>query len=183
MTVDTPFLLYNKCGAIIHEKSVDINKTVSTGREDINVQSRRKESMRVNEVGTFGICLDAHTTDTFEGRMYVSVFKEARPFKSIHGLIAEMSKALETAGVPHPFFEYRTFADKQDADKKDKKDELPKPHYDHGGYSGEVATFLVNILYRQNASWQGTVTWVESDKTANFRSALELFVLIESALK
>lgn len=139
--------------------------------------------MRTNEVGTLGICLDAHDTDTFEGRIFVSICKEPIPFKSVHGLITEMNKALETVGVPHPFFEYRTFTDKPAVAPKEKKDELPRPHYDHGHYSGEIATFLVNILYRQNASWQGTVTWVEDDKTMNFRSALELFVLMESALQ
>ena len=42
------------------------------------------------------------------------------------------------------------------------------------------ATFIVRIQYRQNASWQGQVTWAEENKTASFRSALELLKLIDS---
>lgn len=137
--------------------------------------------MRVNEFGTFGICLDAHSRDTFEGRMYVSVYEEARPFKSMSGLINEMNGALEFTGVPHPFCEFRTFASAPPksgghAEKGNLK------QYDHGRFSGKEATFLIKVLYRQNATWQGTVTWVEEDRTVNFRSALELFVLIESTL-
>lgn len=43
-------------------------------------------------------------------------------------------------------------------------------------------TFLLNIYNRQNATWQGTVTWVNKNEKQQFRSALELIKLIESAL-
>ncbi|MBQ4577883.1 MAG: hypothetical protein IJA84_02365 [Clostridia bacterium] len=43
-------------------------------------------------------------------------------------------------------------------------------------------SFIVNILQQQNASWQGTVTWVDENKTQSFRSALELIRLIDSTL-
>ena len=43
-------------------------------------------------------------------------------------------------------------------------------------------SFIINILQQQNASWQGTITWVDENKTQNFRSALELIRLIESTM-
>ena len=43
-------------------------------------------------------------------------------------------------------------------------------------------SFIINILQQQNASWQGTITWVDENKTQNFRSALELIRLIDSTL-
>ena len=45
-----------------------------------------------------------------------------------------------------------------------------------------AGTFVLKILNRQNSTWQGTVTWVEENKTQNFRSALELLKLIDGAL-
>ena len=42
--------------------------------------------------------------------------------------------------------------------------------------------FIINILQQQNASWQGTITWVDENKTQNFRSALELIRLIDSTM-
>lgn len=48
--------------------------------------------------------------------------------------------------------------------------------------TGKRATFLLNIYNRQNATWQGTVTWVDKNEKQQFRSALELIKLIESAL-
>lgn len=43
-------------------------------------------------------------------------------------------------------------------------------------------TFIVKIVNRQHSTWQGSITWVEEDKTQNFRSALELLKLIDGAL-
>lgn len=52
------------------------------------------------------------------------------------------------------------------------KSELEKP----------TGTFVVKILDRQNATWQGEVTWVEEQKIQRFRSALELLKMIDGAL-
>ena len=43
--------------------------------------------------------------------------------------------------------------------------------------------FVIRILDRQNATWQGTVTWADENETVPFRSALELIKLIDSALE
>ena len=47
---------------------------------------------------------------------------------------------------------------------------------------GRLAPFIVRILFRQNASWQGSVVWVEGRQEERFRSALELVLLMDSAL-
>ena len=43
-------------------------------------------------------------------------------------------------------------------------------------------TFVVQVISSQNATWQGTVQWVEKKKTVPYRSMLELIKLIDSAL-
>ena len=50
------------------------------------------------------------------------------------------------------------------------------------GHSGDNATFIVHVRYRQNATWQGDILWAEKKKKLYFRSALELLKLIDSAL-
>lgn len=47
---------------------------------------------------------------------------------------------------------------------------------------GEMAVFRLDILFRQNTSWQGSVTWLEKRKSAQFRSVLELIMLVDSVL-
>jgi hypothetical protein len=43
-------------------------------------------------------------------------------------------------------------------------------------------SFSLQIQFRQNASWQGRIIWMEEKKTVTFRSLLELLVLLEEAL-
>ncbi len=48
---------------------------------------------------------------------------------------------------------------------------------------GELGTFIIRVQHRQNSSWQGRITWVDEDKTMNFRSAWEMMKLIDSAME
>lgn len=48
---------------------------------------------------------------------------------------------------------------------------------------GKKDTFSINIRFRQNDSWQGTISWLETNHKQNFRSVLELILLLDSALR
>ncbi len=45
-----------------------------------------------------------------------------------------------------------------------------------------LATFQINVLFRQNASWQGSLLWKEAEMEASFRSVLEMIGLMDNAL-
>lgn len=42
-------------------------------------------------------------------------------------------------------------------------------------------TFIVKVLYRQNATWQGTIQWIEGRQTRQYRSVNELLSLMDDA--
>ena len=44
-------------------------------------------------------------------------------------------------------------------------------------------TFVVKIKYKENATWQGSVHWVNQNVELPFRSALELIKLMDSAME
>ena len=48
--------------------------------------------------------------------------------------------------------------------------------------AGSKYTFVVQVQFTQNSSWQGTVAWTEQKKEQRFRSTLELIKLIDEAL-
>lgn len=48
--------------------------------------------------------------------------------------------------------------------------------------TSEQKTFVIHILHQQNATWQGTVTWLDGKRTRPFRSALELIRLIDGVV-
>ena len=43
--------------------------------------------------------------------------------------------------------------------------------------------FLIRIQFRQNSTWQGTIQWLEENKTLPFRSVLEMLHLMEEAVE
>lgn len=47
---------------------------------------------------------------------------------------------------------------------------------------GRIATFKVQILFRRNVSWQGSIMWLETRHEENFRSEIELLSMICQAL-
>ena len=104
-----------------------------------------------------------------------------------------LGKIWDTIGYPQESTIDRSFAKRQiprkkmeiinvtylEDGKKDKiKTELSEA--DMEKKRGEQDTFIVRIQYRQNATWQGHVTWVDENKTVPFRSALELIKLLDS---
>lgn len=44
------------------------------------------------------------------------------------------------------------------------------------------ATFVVHVNKCENDSWQGQITWADRDEKINFRSAMELMTLMDTAL-
>lgn len=44
-------------------------------------------------------------------------------------------------------------------------------------------TFLVQVFNQKNATWQGSVTWMEKNETEHFRSLLELIKLVDAAVE
>lgn len=45
------------------------------------------------------------------------------------------------------------------------------------------STFLIRIYFKRHANWQGTVQWLEANKTVSFRSVLELIALLNEAVE
>lgn len=44
------------------------------------------------------------------------------------------------------------------------------------------ATFIVEVLFRQNDTWQGSIRWMDQKKIQCFRSTLEMIRLMDEAL-
>lgn len=51
-----------------------------------------------------------------------------------------------------------------------------------GGKVPVIASFQLSVMFRQNATWQGSLFWADRGMEAQFRSVLELLNLINSAL-
>lgn len=126
------------------------------------------------EYRTTLVCVDSYDNGVPQGRFYNPYMSAERSFQSLTQLLQSMESTLETMDFPKAYTETRTFA--------------PLTQCLSGAPPGQcrpgaVATFAVRILFRQNASWQGSVTWMEGKREQSFRSALELILLMGSALE
>ena len=45
-----------------------------------------------------------------------------------------------------------------------------------------IATFQIQVLFRENYTWQGRLVWKDTDQEASFRSVLELMELLDEIL-
>ena len=50
-------------------------------------------------------------------------------------------------------------------------------------YTGDIATFVVWVKFRQNATWQGEAIWMEKGRKETFENTLELIAQIDKTLQ
>jgi len=124
---------------------------------------------------TMMICIDSYKQGVPTGKL-LNLGNEAdsHTFHSLTQLLIGIGQLLDSISFPQSFTAIRSFAPitepylKCSPERKEKK--------------GSLATFAVKILFRQNTSWQGCITWLEGGGEQTFRSVLELILLIDSAL-
>jgi hypothetical protein len=121
------------------------------------------------------ICVDEYVNKIPVGRIYNAYYEDGVAFHGVIELLLIIDRMLEDMNWPQAYSGYRSFraSDEIHAPAKtaiDKKE-------------GKQGTFSLRILFRQNASWQGSVTWHEGGQEESFRSVFELLLLINSALE
>ncbi|MEA5083214.1 MAG: hypothetical protein VB018_03560 [Lachnospiraceae bacterium] len=130
----------------------------------------------------YNVCIDDFVDDEVIGKFYHCFSDEPEVFKTSLGMINSLDKVMDMIDYPQKTTKSRIFK-AIGLNEANKVKELRKimSETDVMKNRGEKATFIVEIKYRENATWQGTVKWVEENKEQNFRSALELIKLIDSA--
>ena len=123
---------------------------------------------------TMLVCVDSYENGVPRGQIYLPG-QPGEGFESLSQLLLRAERMLERGGGVQSYTIPRIFA-------------LPKPlpeaPCDVGELTrGNAATFEMRILFRQNASWQGEVLWLEKNARQSFRSVLELITLMDSALR
>lgn len=128
------------------------------------------------------VCVDRAAGGEYQGRLYHYYTDRGVPFRTRFELISAIDRLCDLLGYPQAAQQPRRFGRAQplpqqrEVERLMGKDEL-------AGQKGRMATFVVHVMHRQNATWQGTVVWAEKDQKASFRSALELIKLMDSAVE
>lgn len=146
--------------------------------------------MMMSAPNVVSICVDYFRDSGAEGHLYTKYGTEPRYFENSMELLGMLERFYDWLGYPQASTAGRTFEKaagrigQAGPAKPAKKKEKPEEVVDSEAlrtYRGRLATFIVHVQYRQNATWQGQITWEEEEKTQEFRSVLELFKLMDSA--
>ena len=133
------------------------------------------ERVRGELYRTIRLCIDSYDQGVMTGRFYHPSLKDGCcVFQSLVQLLLQIEQLLDSINYPQAYTAKRTFAPTSDV-------------HLHGGdpgqsRTGQKATFQIRLMFRQHASWQGSVTWIEGKGEQTFRSVLELVLLMDSAL-
>ena len=127
-----------------------------------------------NEYRTTTICVDSYENQVLTGRFYNPYYPEGIQFHSVMGFLQKMEEMLNQMNFPQAFSGVRTFS----------KTPIMTAREVHEGkiQKGKLATFALRVLFRQNTSWQGSISWLEGGREETFRSVLELLFLMDSAV-
>ena len=128
------------------------------------------------------LCVNGSNEGDLSGVFYHSYSTEAVPFSGIGQMVLRMEKLYDYLRFPYPGTNSRTFGEEKKLTRL--TEERKKIMSDDALLSkhGDIGTFIVRVQHRQNSSWQGRITWMEEDKTIQFRSVWEMIKLIESAV-
>lgn len=127
-----------------------------------------------NEYRTTVVCIDCYENSEPKGRYYNPYLPHGKHFSSLVEFLKSMEDTLDEMRLPQSFTAVRTFAPPPEHRSCD------PPAAEQ--LEGKAATFALRVLFRQNASWQGSVKWLEGGLEQSFRSVLELILLMDSAL-
>lgn len=127
------------------------------------------------------VCIDKNFGKEIKGRCYNRYSQYPVQFDGMNHLLIRMDQLMDNINFPQSSTRSRGFFNRQKC-KEDGGMEKVKTTEEILKESGKKATFVVNVAYRQNATWQGKVLWAETGQSCYFRSALELMKLIDNAL-
>jgi hypothetical protein len=125
-----------------------------------------------NELRFCTIRVLTYDDQNFQGRLVTPTDEFPKRFNNLTQLLLLLDEQADVIGVPLRSRTPREF----------KPGTEPKAPPDPGPPGKAIASFRVCILFRRNASWQGSCEWLEKKQSANFRSALELVQLMDGAL-
>ena len=113
----------------------------------------------------------------FEGTFYNLYYGIEIPFENLTRLLFLMEDLMNELDYPQASMKGKRFGIEE---KLSKRDSIQKQH--SIAKQDTLATFKIKVLFRQGASWQGKIHWLEENLETTFRSVLELVKLMDSAL-
>lgn len=137
------------------------------------------------------VCVDVIQNGQISGRVYCPCLNctgDELAFTDVTDFFLQMEAMFDRLDFPQSFQRIRSFAEDERpasasmAQSEVQSEEAADQNEDVMERQGMAFTFTVNVIARQNATWQGYVDWLDDGPRQSFRSALELIRLMAQAL-
>ena len=133
------------------------------------------------------VAVDGYEEGRLTGSVHSQRLKEPFAFTNTADLLLKIEDLLDTQDFPRAFQRKRTFGDKAPARAlpADGDPDDGEPYMDEAAVNqarGQLSTFAVNIITRQNTSWQGYLDWLDGSARMAFDSDLELLGMITEGI-
>ncbi len=139
------------------------------------------------------ICVDSNENADFQGNVWHQYSDDPICFKSATSMLTMVDGLMDEWDFPQKGLEQREFVSTEHrrhqrvevADDELVIDKVQKRHGTRNiqNKKGKLGTFIVQIAFRQNATWQGNVVVVDTNDKKTFSSAMELIRIMSDSLK
>ena len=131
------------------------------------------------------VCINSVSEGDLEGQLWQPYDVRPQFFIGMTDILLQMDELYNRWNYPQKAMDRRTFLKETVATQpiNIRKGDSHMNIQNMQDKRGQKGTFIVQVQYRQNATWQGQVIWAEENRKEHFRSALELIKLIDSAME
>ena len=136
--------------------------------------------MNIAAPNLMNICVDDRAGGELRGRIYHGYQEEPVSFANIIELIRGAEELFDRIAFPQASTKARTLVenDKHRTMPAARPERVLSPA-DVLNHAGKLGTFVTSVRFRQNATWQGEVFWVEKEMRQPFTNTLEFIKQID----
>lgn len=129
------------------------------------------------------VCVDRLSHHTTAGRAFSRRLVEPMEFEDMNSLFLRLEQLFDRQNFPQAFQRTRVIVRDtlwQDTAAADLAEGMSEETVN--AQRGEIATFTILVASRRNATWQGSVDWLDGSEKQTFSSSLELLRLVDAKL-
>ena len=138
-----------------------------------------------SQLREFNVIIESESPLNLKGLIACKALKQSQQFSSFIELIHLISIRLVEMGLVQPTTETRSFGTVSlSPGRKGTISTLKKQH--QKGQSKKLpgkTEFMIRLNMRQNATWQGELYWINTNRRVHFRSMLEMINLMQEAME
>ena len=132
------------------------------------------------EMKTTIINVYSYKNKNIQGIISNPFFEQDMVFENMMQLITMVERISDSLVYPQKAMQLRQFSGNNQNDLKEMFTFQTSSDFSN---MKPIATFELEIIFRQNASWQGNIVYAEQNLSSSFPSVLELLTLLDSVLE